>query len=91
MRYDYRTWIHFSEPQLASPSQTEHGKCHDSREVLRSAILSGVAHFPDLPFLLKVEAFYWTPVDTAFYSAPAVWYGPELPAGSVHLEITDDH
>ena len=38
-----------------------------------------------------VGAFCWAPVDGALYSAPAVRYGPELPAGSAHLEIIDDH
>ena len=30
-------------------------------------------------------------MDRAYYSTPAVWYGPALLAGSVHLEIIDDH
>ena len=91
MRYDGRTWIHFSEPQLASLSQTEHWKYPGSPEGFRSATISGAVHALDLPFLLMVGALCWTPVDKAFYSAPAVCYGPDLPAGSIHLEIKDDH
>ena len=71
-RHAGRTWIQFSEPQLASPSQTEHWKYHGSGEVLLSATFSGAVRSLDLPFLLMVGAFCWTPVDRAFYSAPAV-------------------
>lgn len=58
---------------------------------MRNGTLSGAVHSLDAPFLPMVGALCWTLVDKAFYSAPAVWYGPDLPAGSVQLEIIDDH
>lgn len=91
MRYDGRSWIHFSEPQLVSQSQTEHWNYYGPQEVLRSAILSGVDHTLNPPCLLMVGAFCWNPVARVCCSTPGVWYDADLPAGSVHLETEGDH